>query len=297
MDETNPERHAREGMGLTEIDRAIDANYDRLSAGQRRVIDRMLSDTRYGAVVSAPELADAIGVSESTITRAAQTLGFTGFPDLQRHLRARFVAPVQDRLIPIDARDVEHESVAVHVMLDDAQRIREMAEDLSQEDMAAAVDALIAARRVHVFGERGSHGIALMLAMGLRLILPDVRLISDEAGDLPDQLIGLRAGDAVVVAGFRRVDRMTVAVLQRARSVGATTIAVTDHRSSRAARLAHITLIARTGVLRLMPSFAPGASLVNAILEEVAARNRPGVVERLAEAEELWNHFRSYDED
>jgi DNA-binding MurR/RpiR family transcriptional regulator len=283
--------------GLSEIDRAIEANYDRLSAGQRRAIDRLMADTRYGAVVSAPQLADAIGVSESTITRAAQALGFTGFPDLQRHLRARFVAPVHDRLIPIDASDVEADSIAVHVMRDDAQRIMEMAEDLSAEEMTAVVDALVNARQVLIFGERGSHGLALMLAMGLRLILSDVRLISHEFGDLPDQLLGLDGKDVVVAIGFRRVDRVTVAVLQRARSVGARTIALTDHRSSPAARLADLTLIARTGILRLMPSFAPGASLVNAILEEVAARRRPGVIDRLAEVEDLWNHFGSYIDD
>jgi DNA-binding MurR/RpiR family transcriptional regulator len=237
------------------------------------------------------------GVSESTITRAAQALGFTGFPDLQRHLRARFVAPVQDRLIPIDASDVEADSIAVHVMRDDAQRIMEMAEDLSAEEMTAVVDALVDARQVLIFGERGSHGLALMLAMGLRLILSDVRLVSHEFGDLPDQLLGLDSTDVVVAIGFRRVDRVTVAVLKRARTVGARTIALTDHRSSPAARLADLTLIARTGILRLMPSFAPGASLVNAILEEVAARRRPGVIDRLAEVEDLWNHFGSYIDD
>jgi len=285
-----------EPTGLSEVDRAIDTHYDKLSAGQRRAIDRLLSDTRYGAVVSAPQLAEAIGVSESTITRAAQSLGFTGFPDLQRHLRARFVAPVQDRLLPIEPGAAETESLARHVMLDDADRIREMAEDLTPEDIEAVVEALVGARRVLVFGERGSHGLALMLSMGLRLVLPDARLLNQEAGDLPDQLLGLERGDVVVAVSFRRVDRMTVDVLRHARSTGATTIALTDHRSSPAARAADRTLIARTGILRLMPSFAPGASLVNAILEEVAVRMQPGAAGRLRDAENLWNQFGSYAE-
>ncbi len=286
-----------EPTGLSEVDRAIDTHYDKLSAGQRRAIDRLLSDTRYGAVVSAPQLAEAIGVSESTITRAAQTLGFTGFPDLQRHLRARFVAPVQDRLLPIEPGAAETESLARHVMLDDADRIREMAEDLTPEDIEAVVEALVGARRVLVFGERGSHGLALMLSMGLRLVLPDARLLNQEAGDLPDQLLGLECGDVVVAVSFRRVDRMTVKVLRHARSVGATAIALTDHRSSPAARAADRTLIARTGILRLMPSFAPGASLVNAILEEVAVRRQPGAARRLRDAEALWTQFGSYAEE
>ncbi|MBA3274794.1 MAG: MurR/RpiR family transcriptional regulator [Chloroflexia bacterium] len=292
-----PAQPAAEATGLSEVDRAIDTHYDKLSAGQRLAIDRLLADTRYGAVVSAPQLAEAIGVSESTITRAAQTLGFTGFPDLQRHLRARFVAPVQDRLAPLEPDAAERESLARHVMLDDAERIREMAEDLSPEDIQAVVEALVGARRVLVFGERGSHGLALMLAMGLRLVLPDARLLTQEAGDLPDQLLGLEGGDAVVAVSFRRVDRMTVNVLRHARSVGAAAIALTDHRSSPAARAADRTLIARTGILRLMPSFAPGASLVNAILEEVAVRTQPGIAARLRDAEELWTQFGSYAEN
>lgn len=282
--------------GMSEIDRAIEAHYDQLSTGQRRAIDHLLADARYGAVVSAPQLAEAIGVSESTITRAAQTLGFTGFPDLQRHLRVRFVGPVQDRLAPI-VPDDPGERLAVHVMLDDAARIREMAEDLSPEDIRGVVDALVGARRVLVYGERGSHGLALMLAMGLRLVLPDARLLSQEAGDVPDQLLGLGPGDAVVAVSFRRVDRMTVNVLRGARSSGVMAITLTDHRSSPAARAADYTLIARTGMLRLMPSFAPGASLVNALLEEVAARMQPGVADRLRQAEDLWRQFGSYAED
>jgi len=77
--------------GLGTVHAAVAEHYDRLSPGQRRVIDRLLADTRYAAVVSAPELAHEVGVSESTVTRAAQALGFAGYPDLQARLRQRFV--------------------------------------------------------------------------------------------------------------------------------------------------------------------------------------------------------------
>lgn len=285
--------------GLREIDRAIAAHYARLSAGQRRAIDHLLADARYGAVISAPQLAIAVGVSESTITRAAQTLGFAGFPDLQRHLREQFVAPFQERLEPLEQDASQPVSIAKRVMLDDAQHIQEMAEDLVTSEIDAVVATLIDANRVLVFGERGSHGLALMLGIGLRLMLPEVRVIDQSAGDVADQLIGLGAQDAVVAISFRRVDRMTVSVLKRARKVGASTIALSDHRSSPASRAADRSLIARTGKLRLMPSFAPGASLINALLEEVAARTRSGDVaaSRMRDAEELWEHFGSYADE
>lgn len=291
----NPAERVR--TGIEEIDRALAAHYDRLSNGQRRVIDRLLSDARYGAVISAPELARTLGVSESTVTRAAQTLGFAGYPDLQRRLRQRFVAPVAERLAPRDPNGSSADGIFAQVLLDDAARIREMAEDISGAEIQSVVERLLHARQVFVFGERGSHGLALMLGIGLRMMLEDVRVLNQTAGDLPDQLIGIGSDDVALAISFRRVDRMTVQVLKHANTMGAATIALTDHGSSPAARAARHALIARTGTLRLMPSFAPGASLINAILEEVAARTRQVAAARLDDAERLWREFGSYAEE
>lgn len=291
-DPGDPEEVA--STGIDRIDQAIAANYGRLSSSQRRAVDRLLSDARYGALVSAADLATSIGVSESTVTRAAQALGFTGYPDLQRHLRLRFVAPVTERLTPRASDDTATGSLFADLLMDDAARIREMAEDLSPAEIDALADSLVRARRVAIFGERGSHGLALMFGIGLRLILDDVQVLDQTAGDLPDQLLSIGAGDVVVAISFRRVDRMTVQVLTHAREAGAETIVITDHPSSPAARAAGRALIARIGALRLMPSFAPGASLVNAILEVVAARRSGVATERLEHAERLWREFGSY---
>jgi DNA-binding MurR/RpiR family transcriptional regulator len=280
--------------GIGEIDRALELRYARLSPGQRQAIDRLLADARYGAVVSAPELAEAAGVSESTVTRAAQSLGFSGFPDLQRHLRDRFVAPVEARLVPVADRVPGDVLPAARLMLDDADRIRQMVEDFPEATFEAVIGALLGARRVAIFGERGSHGLATILAIGLRLVLDDARLLDQTAGDLPDQLLGMTPGDVVFAISFRRVDRMTMDVLRAAKKRGVTTIAVTDHRSSGAARIADMGLIVRIGTLRLMPAFAAAASLLTALLEEVAMRRHDAAAERLRDAEDLWEEFRSY---
>ena len=165
--------------GLRSVHAAVAERYDRLSPGQRRVIDRLLADTRYAAVVSAPELALEVGVSESTVTRAAQALGFAGYPDLQARLRQRFVDGVPERVEAslADLGDTS-EAAAIRVMLEDAQSVRATAEDLDPATLTAVVDLLVKARRVYVFGARGSFGLALMLAIGLRLLLPDARLLN-----------------------------------------------------------------------------------------------------------------------
>ncbi|MGH2535343.1 MAG: MurR/RpiR family transcriptional regulator [Thermomicrobiales bacterium] len=282
-----------------ELEQAISANYGRLTAGQRRAIDRLLADTRYAAVISAPELAQEVGVSESTVTRAAQALGFAGYPDLQAQLRARFFnhsGAVAERVeAGIAELGATPEEAAIRVMLEDAESVRATAEDLSPETVRAAVETLVAARRVFVFGARGSHGLAIMLGIGLRLLL-DARILNPAAGDLPDQLLDLSKNDVLVAITFRRVDRTTVTVLRHAADVGAQTIVLTDHLSSPAARLGGLTLIARLGTLRLTPSYAAGASLVNALLTAVWLRNHDNVAPRLREAERLLQEFDAYAE-
>jgi DNA-binding MurR/RpiR family transcriptional regulator len=289
----------KEDSGSLDLESALAANYDRLSLGKRRVIDRLLTDTRYAVVVSAPELAREVGVSESTVTRAAQALGFAGYPDLQSILRERFfgATAVPER---IDASASElgeaPELAGLRVMREDAESVRATAEELAPETLAAAVDALLLARRVYVFGARGSHGLAVMLAIGLRLLLPDTRLLSQASGDLPDQLVGLTSEDALVTISFRRVDRATVGVLRHAVRAGARTIGISDHLSSPVARYAELSLVARLGTLRLMPSYAAGASLVNALTTVVSLRTRGQVKSDLRWAEELWDEFNTYAE-
>lgn len=282
------------GGGLREVAAAVADGYERLSAGQRRVIDRLLDDTRLGAVISATELARDARVSESTVTRAAQSLGFAGYPDLQSRLREPFLEPsaVPERVEQglAELGDTP-EAVALRVMLEDAENIRATAADLQPETLCAAVDCLVAARRVYVFGSRGSYGLAAILALGFRLLLPDIRLLQQTVGDLADQLVPLTAEDAMVVISFRRVDRVTLAVLQHAARVGAGRIALTDGLANPIARLAEVVLVARVGPLRLQPPYAPGASLANALLTALSLRTHLTAQPHLQTAERLWQDF------
>ena len=210
------------------------------------------------------------------MTRAAQALGFAGYPDLQSHFRRRFYGAVPDRLeAELAELGASPETAAIRVMLEDAETIRATAEDLPPEALRAAVDLLVGARRVFVFGTRGSFGLAVMVGIGLRLLLA-ARLVSQAAGDVPDQLVDLEEDDALVAISFRRFDRATVGVVRHAANVGARTVVITDRKSSPLARLADVALFARLGTLRLMPSYAAGASLVNAPLTATSLQLHDG---------------------
>lgn len=288
--------HAKKA-GLHAVDHALTENYARLTKAQRHVIDHLLRDTRYAAVTSGAGVAKALGVSESTVTRAAQALGFAGYPDFQMHLRAHFATRTPERLASaVTELGDDPVAAAVRVMLEDAANVRQTAEDLVPEDVTAAIDALVAARSVSIFGSRGSFGVALMLGVGLQLLLPDARILHQTAGNLPDQLLSMSGDDALVAVSLRRVDRVTISVLKHARRVGAATIIITDHRSSTVTRLADIPLVVRPAPLRLTPSYAAAASLVNALITAMSLRLRDQSQPRLQLAETLWRDFATLED-
>lgn len=284
--------------GVAQVERAVAAGYHRLSRGQRLVVDRLIADTYRGAVLSAADLAADAGVSESTVTRAAQTLGFAGFPDLQARLRNSLAKGRVERLqVGVASLSDAPEEAARQVMLEDAENICATVEAIPPEVLRSAVDALIAARRVHIFGSRGSHGLALMLGLGLRMVLPDTRVIRQEAGELADQLVTIAPDDAVVAIGFHRVHRDTGVVARYAARVGARLIAVADRASSPIARHADIVLVARMGPPRLVSSHAVGASLVNALLTGAALRLDRAATARLQALEDLMTELQVHGED
>jgi DNA-binding MurR/RpiR family transcriptional regulator len=278
------------------IEAAVAEHYDELSPSQRRVVDRLLKDTRYGALTSAQVLATDLGVSLATVTRAAQALHFAGFPDLQAHLRQRLYGSVPERIeSTLGQLGAVADTPAMRVMLEDLESVRATVEDLDHDAFGEIVQKVVAARRVYIFGTRGSHGLALILASGLRLLLPDARLLNQAAGDLPDQVLGLGPADAVVVITFRRVDRAALEVVKHARRTRATTVGIVDSLSSAVARLCGHVLVAHVGPLRLMPSYAAGASLINALTTAVSLASGDDHPD-LNAAAQLWEEFGAYAE-
>jgi DNA-binding MurR/RpiR family transcriptional regulator len=278
--------------GLAGLNTALAANYDRLAPAQRLVIDHLVQDKRYGAITSLPEIARALNVSESTVTRAAQVLGFKGFPDLQSRIREHFAGGVADRLdvIASELSDTPAGTV-VQVILEDASAVRRAAEDIDMDAIDKALEALLRARRVYIFGMGGSHGLAQILGVGLRLALSDVRVVGGDGEGLADQLLGLEASDVLVAISFRRLDVAALRAVEWAGRIGGNTIVLTDAPASRLARSSSIVLALPAGRLRLAPSYACGSSLVNGLVTAVGLATRDRSRSQQLRWETLRRHF------
>jgi DNA-binding MurR/RpiR family transcriptional regulator len=271
--------------------------YASLSDAHRRIADHLLSDGRRAALEPIAAVAKTLGMSESTVVRFAQSLGFDGYPELRDRLRERFLvtATSLDRLAA--ERGTARGSMLERVLAEDADAILGTIAQIPAATFDAAVAAIAAARRTYVVGYRGSAGLALVLGMGLRIFLPETRVISINVGDTAEELLSLRPRDVVIVISVLRYSGQTLDILRYARDAKAHTIAITDSPVSPVARLADDVLLVRPTAPRSMASYAAIASLASALTEAVAARKGASADRSLRAAESLWDRFRVHARD
>ena len=67
--------------------RLIQARFSRLSKGQKLIAEYILKNYDKAAFMTAAKLGVSVGVSESTVVRFANELGFSGYPKLQKALQ------------------------------------------------------------------------------------------------------------------------------------------------------------------------------------------------------------------
>ena len=66
-----------------DISERINAIYSTLSKGQKKIANAVLNDYDKVAYLTAARLGDLVGVSESTVVRFADELGFVGYSQFQ----------------------------------------------------------------------------------------------------------------------------------------------------------------------------------------------------------------------
>jgi len=250
--------------------------------------DRVLAYARRhpqeASYLTARELGERCGVSESTVIRAVQAAGFSGYPDFQRYVRRtllprattveRFAASSGDPLDRAFARDIEN--------------LRDTWRGIPPSVFWRAARLLAHAERVWVLGLRMSHATAVVLELGLSFLGINARLLAPRTGDVWDQIARLEPDDVLTVVSFPRYTRIAVEGTGLARQRGVTVVAITDSHESPLARHADVVLTAAYGIDGYVESFTASISLAQALLLAVGQLRGEAGLKALQAREELW---------
>jgi len=251
------------------------------SASQTRLARQLTGRRESFAFSTASEIARLCEVSEATVVRFAQELGFSGYPALQKEVRRMLRADLKGT----DRLQLAERSAAPGlldpVIAKERENISALAEGFDAQALTAAARALRGARRVLVVGDRATAPLGFHLWFALdKLGLPVTRAQGTEAHDA---LGRMGARDAVLVIGFPRYLRSLAALLDFAGTRGVKRIVVTDSPFS--ALRGEIALFAAAESASFVAFHAAPLILLNALIEQVVAADRAAARRALAEFE------------
>jgi DNA-binding MurR/RpiR family transcriptional regulator len=285
-----------------DVMRQIRARYDEMSKSQQRVAEFLLTRPVEAVSLTAARIADILEVSHSTVVRAAQFIGFDGFPELQAALQTqvytRFNAAT---IIEMGTRHLVNEladdqtasttaAIIDRVMHNDIRSIETVLSSLSMKEVESALEWLTDAPHVFILGLRSSAPMALNFGLGLRQLRPGCTIMQPTMGDLVDQAAHIAPGDVLFTLCFGRYMRDTLHMMDHARAVGARVITATDTMVSPAAKRADLVFTVQSGVWFYGASAAL-MSLLNALIAVLLIRQRDQANQRLEMLDSIVGRF------
>lgn len=290
-------RHQQDGPGVPAVlQRGLAHVAERLTGSHRRLAEFMARAYQDVAFLSAAEVGRRTGVSPATVVRFARILGFKGYPELQERLQAAMKAEVSglQRLHKTAARIAGERWVLAEVVEMDIRNLQETLHRVAEGTFKEAVQLLATAPAVHIIGLRSSQALALYLAYFLGMIRGNVRCVQPGFGNLPEQLVDIRPGDAVVGITFRSYTRETLEILGSLGQARPRLIVITDSPVFPLAGRADVVLTVATEHPSFLESSVPALALINALISALASAGRPATLERLRRHQGLWDSLRTY---
>jgi len=228
-----------------ELDLALRRANEQLGAAGRRVVRFISENRQFVLASSAAVLGNRTGTSDATVVRTVQALGFAGLGDLKRAIlnsMSQVSTPADDMRRTL--RDLEKSTghALDAVLQAHADGLAILKSDQCRAQIAAGVRALDASSRIAVFGIGPSAALATYVSILLARCGRRSRTINATGSMLADQLLDLRQGDSFLILAYGRVYKEVNAVFAEAKSVGLTTVLVTETSDSPLAKMADVVI-------------------------------------------------------
>jgi len=275
--------------------RTIQVKFPRLSKGQKLIAEYILKHYDKAAFMTAAKLGISVGVSESTVVRFANELGFSGYPKLQKALQEL----IKNKLTTVQRIElsndfVSEESALKGVLKSDMENIRATLEKINHKTFEDVVNGIFSANKIYIIGLRSSTALAEFLGFYLNLILDNVKVVGYGVSDIFEQIINVHENDLVIGIGFPRYAARTIESLDFAQGRGAKVVAITDSLLSPLAARADYTLIAQSNMASFVDSLVAPLSVINALIIAVGLREKEKISSTFTKLENIWEEYQVY---
>jgi len=269
------------------IERRIRALYEEMPGSERALADRVLEFPRDVLLCSATELAELAGASKAAVSRFVRRLGYDGFRDMQREIRAAQSTgdPIFLAAGLVEKRKAED---PLHVHLErDLHCLRDTLSQMDESLVNEVVARIVGARRVVCVGFRNSYFFAAYARRQIMLVHPRAELAPADGQTLIEFTGDLGPEDVLLVFGFRRRPLLLRKFMELMHRRDIPIAYMTDRQAVTNTKFARWVLPCEVNGTSLFDSYVGVISLINFICTRVAAGSGNAGRKRLRQIEEL----------
>lgn len=267
-----------------------------LSKGQRLIARFIVNNYDKAAYMTASALGSEVGVSESTVVRFANEMGYDGYPQLQQQIRETVrVRMTSVQRVQAANHRMDEDGVLDYCLTADMEKIKSTLENIDRDDFKRAVDMILGAGNIYILGMRSSAILAEFMNYYFGLLFDNVRLIRPAGGsEIFEHLMKVRRDDVFVAISFPRYTTGIVNATEYAKKTGAKVIAITDSRSSPLVPHADVSLIAKSEMVSFVDSLVAPMSIINAMIAYIGKKKHAEVTQTLGRLEQVWKEYNVY---
>ncbi|OZV12809.1 N-acetylmannosamine kinase [Tissierella sp. P1] len=274
----------------------IQNNFNNLSKGQKLIAEFIINNYDKAAFMTAAALGDTVNVSESTVVRFANTLGYAGYRELQKELHELIknkLTTVQ-RLTMTDEYS-NKENALKKAMEKDKENIDKTINETGYKAFQDAIDLILNAENVYILGLRSSSFLAGYLGFYLNFLIKDVKVITSGPNDVFEQLLKADSKDLIIGISYPRYSKRTLEALDFCKEKRCKIISITDSLISPAAKYSDISLIASSDMLSFVDSLVAPMSLINALIVSIGMEKKNDIRSSFEDLENIWKRYNVYD--
>ena len=281
----------------TDLLKIIQEKQSTFSKGQKQISSFILGHYDKAAYMTAAKLGALVGVSESTVVRFANELGFAGYPELQHSLQEM----IRSKLTTIQRIEITNDRIGESDLLEkvlnsDIEKIKHTLEEIDRTSFENAVDDLIGAQMIYIIGMRSSSSLASFMYHYLNLVFPHVRLVRTTSGsEIFEQLLRINDKDVIIGISFPRYSKRIINALGYAKKQGAKVISITDSAASPIAANADDLLLAKSDMASFVDSLVAPLSIINALIVAIGRKKQDEIAETFGKLERIWDEYDVYE--
>ncbi|NLJ79948.1 MAG: MurR/RpiR family transcriptional regulator [Firmicutes bacterium] len=279
------------GIGI--VERALRDDYDKLTVSQRRLAEYIFQNPYEVALMSNSQIASHLNVSEATVVRFAQALGFTGYTDLRESLKERLIKEVKssERVAAMVHEERDQAGTLHEIVSQNIFHLNRLLENVSEEALIEATECLNGANQIFVYGEGAPGSLTHHIDFWLSRLGYRVKATQQTGRRFYDRIFDIKKGDAALVLAFRSANTEACALLEIMKERQGRSVLITDLINSKMHNLATYVLMVQRGRMDAFRSLGPLAALIDAIILGLMRLKGDEAVDKLKDLDSIRHRY------